>query len=257
MWFVAPRFAATSSPFDFYDRSEQIADYRIRQVGGGFDLGYEINRFSEIRLGYDAGYLETKLAVGDPVLPTSSGRVGFTSLRYSLDHLDTPIIPRTGEFLRWRGQWDDAYPRARSGFPLGEMSFGVIRRISERGSVFVEGFAGSTFGYHDTGLPQFFLGGPTRLSAYGTNELRTDQYWLAKAGYIHEVFRLPALIGNRVYATMVYEVAKSWETPGVSRLPMDGAAGLVIETFIGPLFVGGSYGDSGHHKVYFALGRFF
>ena len=67
MWFVAPRFAATSSPFDFYDRSEQIADYRIRQVGGGFDLGYEINRFSEIRLGYDAGYLETKLAVGDPV----------------------------------------------------------------------------------------------------------------------------------------------------------------------------------------------
>jgi len=256
-WFVAPRFAATSNPFDFYDRSEQIADYRIRQVGGGFDLGYEINRFSEIRLGYDADYLETKRAVGDPLLPTSSGRVGFTSIRYSFDHLDTPVVPRTGEFLQWRGQWDDAYPRATSGFPLGEMSFGVVRRVSERGSVFVEGFAGSTFGHHDTGLPQFFLGGPTRLSAYGTNELRTDQYWLAKSGYIHELFRLPALMGNRVYATTVYEVAKAYGAPGASRLPMDGAAGFIMETLVGPLFIGGSYGDSGHHKVYFALGRLF
>ena len=257
MWFVAPRFSATSSPFDFYDRSELVADYRIRQVGGGFDLGYEINRFSEIRLGYDAGYLDTKLAVGDPILPTPSGRFGFTSIRYSLDHLDTPVIPRTGEFWRWRAQWDDTYTSAGKGFPLAEMSFGIVRRVSEPGSIFVEGFAGSTFGYHDTGLPQFFLGGPTRLSAYGTNELRTDQYWLAKAGYIHELFRLPALVGNRVYATMVYEVAKAYDAPGASRLPMDGAAGFVMETLLGPLFIGGSVGETGHHKVYFALGRFF
>ena len=256
-WFVAPRFAATNSPFDFYRRSEQIAYYRIGEVGGGFDLGYEINRSSEIRLGYDAGYLETKLAVGDPVLPTSSGRVGFTSIRYSLNQLDSPIIPRTGQFLRLQAQWDDTYPRTHLAFPLAEISFGVVRRVSGPGSVFVEGFAGSTFGYHDTGLPQFFVGGPTRLSAYGTNELRTDQYWLAKAGYIHELFRLPALLGNRVYATIVYEVAKAYDAPGASGLPTDGAAGFVMETLVGPLFIGGSYGDSGHHKVYFALGKFF
>jgi len=256
-WFVAPRFAATSTPFDFYDRSDRVATYKIRQAGGGFDLGYEINRFSEIRLGYDAGYLDASLAIGDRVLPTPSGRTGFTSVRYSFNHLDTPVIPRSGEFLRWQAQWDDAYAGTSKGFPLAQMSFGVIRRVSERGSVFVEGFAGSTFGYHDTGLPQFFLGGPTRLSAYGTNELRTDQYWLAKVGYVHELFRLPALIGNRVYATVVYEVAKAYDVPTASQLPTDGAAGFVMETLIGPLFIGGSYGDSGHHKVYFALGKFF
>jgi NTE family protein len=121
----------------------------------------------------------------------------------------------------------------------------------------VQGYAGTTFGHDATGIPQFFLGGPGRLSAYGTNELRTDQYWLARLGYVHELFRLPTLLGNKVYATAAYEVAKAYGAPDASRLPTDGSVGIVMETFLGPLAVGGSVGDSGHHKVYFLLGRFF
>ena len=45
--------------------------------------------------------------------------------------------------------------------------------------------------------------------------------------------------------------------PGASHIPNDGGIGLVIETFAGPLVIGASAGDSGHHKVYFEFGRFF
>jgi NTE family protein len=137
------------------------------------------------------------------------------------------------------------------------MYFGVIHPIDQRGSIFVQGFGGSTFGFHDTGIPQFFLGGHGRLSAYGTNELRTNQYWLARAGYEHELFRLPLVLGNKVYATGAYEFANPYGAPGASRIPTDASIGIVMDTFLGPLSVGGSYGDSGHHKVYFLLGRFF
>jgi hypothetical protein len=105
------------------------------------------------------------------------------------------------------------------------------------------------------GLAQFFPGGPVRLSAYGINELRTDQYWLARLGHIHELFRLPLMLGNWVYATAAYEMAGAYGAPGSSRLPNDGSAGLVAETLPGALFVGGNLGDSEHRKVYFLPGK--
>jgi NTE family protein len=256
-WFVAPRISGTSSPFDLYNHTTRLAEYRIRQAGGGIDIGYAFDRFSEIRVGYDAGYLQTSLTIGDPVLPTPSGMTRNVSIRYDLDRLDNPVVPRRGQILRWRAQWDQASPGASRGFPLAELSFGLVHPVSKPASVYLQGFAGSTFGYEATGLPQFFLGGAGRLNAYGTNELRTDQYWLARLGYLHELFRLPPILGNRVYATAALEMADAYNAPGASRLPADGSGGFVMETLFGPLFLGGSFGDSGHRKVYFLLGKFF
>jgi NTE family protein len=256
-WFVAPRLTVTTNPIEVYNRSDRVADYRIRRLGGGFDIGYAIDRFSEFRVGYYTGYLKSVLRIGDPVLPTPSGRVGTASVRYNLDKLDSPIVPRTGQLVSFRAEWNDAFAGASSGFPLSELEFVLFRRISKPGSVYLQGFGGSTFGHQNTGIPAFFLGGPGRLSAYGENELRTDQYWLGRLGYVHELFRMPPLLGNKVYITGAYEFAKTWNTPGASRFPTDAAAGFLMETFAGPLFVGGSWGDSGHQKVYFTLGRLF
>ena len=156
-----------------------------------------------------------------------------------------------------RAQWDNTSPGAHGGFPLAEVTALAARRVSKRGSVLLQAAGGSTFGFHDTGLPQFFLGGTGRLNAYGTNELRMDQYLYGRLAYIHQLFRLPPFIGHNVYGTAAFEVAKAYDAPGASGLPTDGAAGLVLDTIFGPLSVGASYGDSGHHKFYFLLGRFF
>ena len=256
-WFVAPRALAMSTPFDLYHRSTQLAQYRIRRYGGGVDWGYAINRFSEFRLGYEVGYLDPSLSIGSPVLPEPRGQTGISSIRYNLDQLDSPLVPRTGQIVRFRAAWIDAAPGASQGFPLSEVSAGVIRPVSKRGSAYLQAFGGTTFGHDDTGIPQFFLGGPSQWNAYGTNELRTNQYWLARVGYVHELFSLPPLLGYKTYFTSAYELGQAQRAPGVSRLPNDGSLGLVAETLIGPLFVGGSVGDSGHRRVYFSLGRFF
>ena len=256
-WFVAPRASATSNPFDLYDRRTLLGEYRIRQIDAGFDFGYAIDRFSEIRAGYEGGYLQASLRIGDPLLAKPEGGYGITSIKYVMDRLDNPVIPRTGERLQVRAQWDNAAPGASGGFPLVEVTGGVVRKVSKRGSVLLQADGGTTFGFHDTGLPQFFLGGTGRLNAYGTNELRMDQYIYGRAGYIHQLFRLPPFIGNNVYATTAFEVAKAYDAPGASGLPTDGAVGLVLDTLFGPLSVGASYGDTGHYKFYFLLGRFF
>jgi NTE family protein len=256
-WFVAPRLFATNIPFDLYDHSTQIAQYRMHRYGGAVDLGFAVNRFSELRLGYELGYFNSSLNIGSPVLPTPDGRTGASSISYSLDKLDSPLVPRTGEIVRLRAAWIDAAPGAQQAFPLSDAYIGVIRPVSKRGSAYVQTFGGTTFGSDNTGIQQFFLGGPGQLSAYGRNELRTNQYWLARLGYVHELFSLPPIIGHKAYLTFAYEVGKAYRSPGASRLPNDGSLGLVVETLFGPLFFGGSAGDSGHRRVYFSLGRFF
>jgi NTE family protein len=256
-WFIAPRVYATNVPLDLYDHSTRIATYRIRQHGGGFDLGYAINRWSELRLGYDIRGIRSSLNIGSPVLPTPAGRFGSTSVRYSLDRLDSPLVPRRGEIVRARLQWNDAVPGAPRAFPASELYFGIARPVSKPASVYVQGFAGSTFGYNNTGVPQFFLGGLGRLDAYGTNEFRTNQYFLFRLGYVHELFRLPPFVGDKVYFTSAYELGKIYGVSGESRVPNDAAVGVIFETFLGPLGVGGSVGDAGHRKWYFGIGRIF
>jgi NTE family protein len=256
-WFVAPRAYATSNPFDLYDRETLLGEYRIRQIGAGVDFGYAIDRFSQVRAGYEGGYLEAALRIGDPLLAKPAGGFGITSVKYFLDRLDSPVIPRTGERIQLRAQWDNAAPGATGGFPLVEADFGAARKVSKRGSVLADVEGGSTFGFHGTGIPQFFLGGAGRLNAYGTNELRTDQYVYGRLGYIHQLFRLPPFIGHSVFATAAYEVAKAYDAPGSSGLPTDGALGVVLDTIFGPLSLGASYGDTGHTKFYFLLGKFF
>ena len=256
-WFVAPRAFSITVPFDLYDRSIQLAQYRIGRYGGGVDLGYAVNRFSEFRLGYETEYVDPSLTIGSPVLPEPRGRMGFSSIQYNLDMLDSPVVPRSGQIASFRTAWVDASPGAGKGFPSSEVYIGVIRRVSKRGSAYIQAYGGTTFGHYDTGVPQFFLGGPAQLSAYGRNELRTDQYWLARVGYLYELFRMPPLMGKKAYLTSAYEIGQASRAPGVSRLPNDGSAGVVMETLAGPLFVGGSFGDSGHHRIYFSLGRLF
>ena len=48
-----------------------------------------------------------------------------------------------------------------------------------------------------------------------------------------------------------------YNDPGVSKLPNDGAAGFIARTPLGPLFIGGSVGDTGHATWFFDLGRVF
>lgn len=107
------------------------------------------------------------------------------------------------------------------------------------------------------GVPQFYLGGPGRLSVYGTNELFGNQYHDFRIGYLRNLLTLPPFVGGRLYAIGAYEFGKMYNAPNESGFPNDFAAGVLAETVVGPLFLGGSIGDAGHDKWFFQLGHVF
>jgi NTE family protein len=257
-WFIAPRGSADSTQFRIYQRADPVVIYRLGTADIGADVGYTFNRFAEIRFGYELGDLDARVRLGLPVFPSVSGRTGDTKLNFLLDHTDDPIVPRRGYTAKTTFKWFDTNPGAPEAFPVMQGQVQFFQPITKPASLFVTGEGGTTFGTRDTGpFPLFFLGGPGRLSAYGLNELYGDQYYLFRAGYLHDLFTMPPFLGKKIYVIASYEFGKMYGFPQETKFPNDVTAGILAQTFVGPLFIGGSLGDDGHRKWFFQLGRVF
>jgi len=254
-WFVAPYVDLSRSPLNLYLNNTFLAEYKLNQFEGGVDLGYSLDRFSEMRFGYEAGYESANRWIGSPLLGSLSGRAGRTRARYAIDRLDNPVIPRSGTALLVDSGWTDANPGARTGFPTAELNFEQFHRISRPASLYFIAAGGTTFGHDQTGLPPFALGGPTRLAAYGINQFLTNQYFYFRGGYLRRLGRLPSVLGNSLYLDAHYELAKPYTSLNTIKLPNDGVVGVVMQTFLGPVLIGGSVGEGGYSKWFFQLGK--
>ena len=261
-WFVAPHGIADSNPFYFYDNNQLISTYRRNIAGGGIDVGYQFGNVGELRVGYEGGWEGFERQTGNPnELPSVSGAFADSKLEYRLDRLDNAVIPRKGQALDATFLWSNANPLATNNYPVLEVGSRNFFKLNEPSSVFFSAFAGTTFDYA-TGLPQFSLGGSQRLVAYGTNELLMDKYFLFQLGYLRQLAKLPPLLGSGIYVLGMYEAAQVYGQPSTtfnkaSGFPTDGALGIIVNTIFGPVEAAYAYGDTGHRKFFFRIGRLF
>ena len=270
-WFAAPRGVADSNEFNAYTNSGSLASiYRVKEAGGGVDLGYIFGRSSQIRVGYETEYVRYSLQVGENTEPTVSGREGFARFQYQLLHTDDPVIPTTGQFAAFRTQWFDSYPSPSSlltiaGFPLTEGKLTQFVPATDRITLVFAGGGGTVYNTCNAciGLPVFSLGGPTSFAAYGTNEILTNEYFIGQIGVLRELKELPPFLGNKLYLQGRFDIGRFQQVgtdlgaPVQYRVPGDVAAGLVVNTIFGPVVIGGAVGDAGHHRFFFSLGRVF
>ncbi len=276
-FFAAPRLLLDSSEFNAYTNSGSLGSiYRQQQAGGGFDFGYQLGRSSEFRIGYQAEYFKYRLQVGESTEPTVAGLQAFTRFRYALVHVNDPVIPTRGQNATFRTQWFNAAPdtikvagapsisaNSTQRFPLTEGRFSQFLPVSDRTSIFATGAAGTVYGTTNISFPVFQLGGPTQFAAYGSNEILTNEYFLAQVGFIRELKELPPLLANKLYFEGRFEIGEFQEigTPvdqaAQYRVPGDLSGGFLVNTIIGPVLLGGSVGDAGHRRFFFSLGRVF
>jgi NTE family protein len=261
-WFVAPRLLGENDPFYIYDDNKLLSIYRRADVGGGIDTGYQFGRTAELRVGYEGGWERFMRQIGNPnELPSFSGGYANAKFQFRMDSLDDAVIPRAGQNLLADFHWSNASPFVSNSYPVLEVGSRNYFRLSEPTSVFLSAYGGSTFDY-ETGLPQFSLGGSQRLVSYGTNELLMNKYLLFQLGYIRQLAKLPPLLGSGIYFLGLYEAAQVYGPPHTmvnkpSGFPTDAAAGLVVNTIFGPVEAAYAYGDTGHHKFFFRIGRLF
>ena len=258
-FFIAPQVALDTNKFYFYYDNHIDSQYRKRQLGGALDFGYTFSNVGEVRLGYQAAYQRYSPVIGDTVIyPVQSGRIGVTRLHYSLDLTDDNVLPMRGMAATFRGEWWDANTGTKKPFPLSELRTRFLFPLTGKSSAYLTASGGTTFGYESTGIPPFSLGGGLQLSAFGENELITNQYYLFQAGYIHRLAKLPPFLGDSISLITTYEAGKTFFLPDEPSVPMDGVVGIVIKTAIGPFEIAGAAGNGiDHRKIFFQLDRFF
>jgi NTE family protein len=264
--FLAPRGYWRRSSLNGYDEEgETLADYTEKVTGGGLDLGLDLGSRSELRVGYDAADFRTRLRVGEPSLPEAEGTNRFASIRWTFDGQTSPIIPTRGIYsrvgLRYYGDTPDvvAFGETVAGptdYAQLEARFSSFHRLRERHRLFYGASAGSSFG-EDPGYNEFRLGGLLRLGAFHTGEIRGDNYVLGIGGLLYQVMRLPDMIGANGYLGAWLEAGSAFDEWSNASHQWNASGGFVLETFLGPFFIGGSVSlTNGDGRFYVNLGPF-
>jgi NTE family protein len=258
-FFVAPQLALDTSKFYYYYDNHIDSQYRKRQFGGGLDFGYTFGTIAEARLGYHAAYQRYSPVIGDRIVyPVQSGRVGTTRFTFDFNRTDDPVVPFRGVSALYRAEWWDSNTGTNKQFPLTELQTHFLFPLTHKSSAYLSVDGGSTLGHEDTGIPPFSLGGGRQLSAFGENELITNQYYLFQTGYLRRLAKLPPLLGDSVNLISTFEAGKTFFLPSEPSVPIDGVLGIVVKTAFGPFEIAGTAGNGkDHHKIFFQMDRVF
>ncbi|HBF38166.1 MAG TPA: hypothetical protein DDW50_12700, partial [Firmicutes bacterium] len=104
-WFIAPAFFFKKTDGSLYDVSRRVSDYQISNYGLNCDLGYNVNEFSEIRLGYVEGHQHTEIIVGEPLNSDYNGKIQQAHLQWVFSSADDPLLPMRGLSINSDARW--------------------------------------------------------------------------------------------------------------------------------------------------------
>ena len=148
-------------------------------------------------------------------------------------------------------------PGTTGGFPQAETSFNARYPINERYIALGFGAGGTTFGKTAPTFQQFTVGGLFNVGGYGSEEFRGSNYLRGGVGFLRETYAFSSYVSGKVYFGGWYEGGSAFEKFDLAGYRQSVTGGALLETPVGPIFVGGSFGEGGRRKVYFSLGRFF
>jgi NTE family protein len=264
--FVAPYAGIFSRVFNVIQDDAVVASYGQVLSRAGLDVGMNLGRVSDLRLGAYAGRLTANVNVGDPGLPEVKGKQMVTELKWRYDSQDSPVIPSRGTFaysnLSHVFDGPDIDPPLESGRSSEDLTqvrgeASSFWRVHDRGRLFVLGGGGTSFGDRPLPTDQFTVGSPFHLGALDNGEVRGDHYYVMTGGYFRQLGRLPDFMGGPLFAGAWLETGNAFES-GASAWPRANVSGgVVMDTLVGPVIVAGSAGFDGAWRTYIGIGRIF
>ena len=256
-FFVAPAASYDKLQQNIFSGGDKLAEYKQRTTKIGADLGYSLNARNEVRLGYSTAHVNAERTIGDPILPDVSGPQNAATFRWNYFGQNSPQFPTRGLFLRTTATWTFKSPGVDTGFPQAEARAVYAYRLDEQNILVFSGAGGTTFNQMASPFQKFALGGLFRLGGYGRGEFRGDHYTFGELGYLRRLSRLPSFVGGSIFASGWYDIGSVFDDRDSISYHMSGTGGLLVETRLGPIFVGGSWAEGGRGKFYLALGRIF
>lgn len=254
--FVAPRAIAGQQTQFLYEAGEAVAQYEVERLGGGADIGYLFGPRSQLRFGFDLEYQRAAVKVGDPLLDAAEGMAGSVRAEWLFDGTNSPLIPTRGVRFGTEVSWVFENPEATADVYQADLSVLAAGPLGGRFTMLGSVAGGTSFNATAPPLRQFLLGGPLRLGALGSDELRGSNFFFGRAGVLWALADENRLsFFGKFWLAAFYEVGDAFEDK--TRPFHDVTFGLAGETIMGAVFVGGAIGENRNAGFFFAVGRVF
>ena len=267
--FVAPYAAVGSTMFNLIDEDVVIARYKRTAQRAGLNIGLNLGAQSDVRIGAYIGRASANVEVGDPGFPELSGKESAAELRWRLDSQDSPVMPSRGIRAEALGLYiiDGPDLKANDQPVEGGSQNSYLTQFSitanefwsrgPRSRVFLYGSMGTSFDGAPLQSNEFSLGTPFRLGAYDFGELRGSHYYVATGGYARQIGQLPDFMGGPVFVGTWLENGDAFDHFSDAKLRTNMGAGVIMDTIIGPVLIGGSWSFDGRWRSYLGVGRIF
>jgi NTE family protein len=244
-------------PRNEFSGGTRVAVFGDERAGGGFDLGFNTGRRSELRWGYEIFSGKLDPLIGSASLPSVSGSTGEFRTRYVWDGQDSPSVPSRG--ARIVANLSRVLQSPGLAHPLDQLDVQTSTFIptGSKTSLFFLASGGTTF--HGTAGPfqLFTLGGPFRLGAYLPDEFVGNHYVYSSLGFRRELYRLPQLVGGKIYWGGWYEAGSAFNDLNTVVVRGTFNLGVIAETIVGPIALATSVSPTGESRVNFSIGRLF
>jgi len=260
-FFVAPYAFASKYARNSFTGLTRVAVFGDERAGGGFDIGYDSGRRSEFRIGYEIFDGKLSPLIGDAGLPIVGGSTGEFRARYVWDGQDSPAVPRAG--TRLVATASRVLQSPGLAHPIGQLDVQTSNfvPVGPKTSLFFGISGGTTFRGSAGPFQDFSLGGPFRLGAYLPYEFLGNHYAYSSLGFHRELYRLPELVGGKIYWAGWYEAGTAFGTatsdPGPIAVRGTFNIGVIADTIVGPIALAGSVSPTGLSRVNFSVGRIF
>jgi len=256
-FFVAPHAFASKLARNAFNGTTRVAVFGDERAGGGFDIGYDSGRHSELRLGYEIFSGRLAALIGSAGLPSLSGSTGDFRARYVWDGQDSPVIPGAG--TRIVANLSRVLQSPGLVHPIDQLDVqtSTFVPLSEKTSLFVTASGGGTLHGNAGQFQLFSLGGPFHLGAYLPREFVGNNYAYGSIGFRRDLYRLPQLVGRKIYWGGWYEAGSAFNNPGTVVVRGTFNLGVIADTIVGPIALATSVSPTGQSRVNFSVGRLF
>lgn len=262
-WFTAMWLSQTRATEYLPMGGGTSVPYRIDSLNVGVDLGFQVGRYAELRLGLSRGAIAAEVRdgvdSGEPTGFPSETEVDLGCIRFTaiVDQFDNMNFPQHGYFAAFD------YRAFRE--TLGsDTDFEYL--VTFLGGAFTRKrhtLLGLSNLYSALGAdsPEIFsLGGLFKLSGAPLDSITGQYGGNLSLLYLYRLLDLPMGMGNGLYVGASVESGNLWDEMdqvSFSDLRYAGSIFIGMDTIFGPLYLAQGFSEGGDDAFYFFIGRSF